>query len=118
MFLNEKKRGGNFRPAFKTPDEVRKENTTRPNPEFEIILATIDSLGATLENLLLQPDTRRNKIEAMRIYISLAYELERLPKMNKNKVKKYSEAVKESKTANYKTLRKIIKNIFGLELIT
>ena len=117
-FFTDKKEGGNFHPLFKTPDEVRRENTTRPDKEFETILKKVDNLGATLENLLTQPDTRRNKIDSMRVYIELSYELERLPQMNNNKVKEYSEAIRKSKKANYNTLRKIIREIFGLKLIT
>ncbi len=117
-FFNDRKEGGNFHPLFKTPDEVRRENTTRPDKEFETILKKVDTLGETLESVLSKPDTQQNKIEAMRIYILLAYELERLPKMNKDNMVKFSEAVKESKKATYNKLRKIIAEVFGLKLIT
>ena len=117
-FFTDKKQGGNYHPVFKTPEEVKRENTTRPDKEFETILCRIDELGETLESVLSKPDTRQNKIEAMRIYILLAYELERLPKMNKDKMVKFSEAVRESKKATYNKLRKIIAEVFGLKLIT
>ena len=112
MFLNEKKQGGKSRPAFKTPSEVRKENRENPTTEEKAISKNISNLEIQFSDLIGKPKTRKNKVELLKIQISLFYHIERLPKMNNKRVKKLAMIIKEvEKNNNLNNLIKIERNL-------
>ena len=96
----------------KTPDEVRKENRENPTTEEKTISEKISNLEIKFSDLIGKPKTRQNKIELLKIQISLFYHIERLPKMNNKRVKKLAMIIKEiENNNNLNELKNIERNL-------
>jgi len=112
IFNNEKKQGGDFRPVFKSPDQVKKENKETPTNYAKHISKINDTLENEFYALDEKPPTKQNQIDKLKCQIKLFYQIERLPKMNKSVVKKLSLIV--NNLDRQKNLKKLIEIERGL----
>jgi hypothetical protein len=96
----------------KTPSEVKKENRENPTTEEKAISKKISNLEIEFSDLERKPKTRLNKIELLKVQIKLYYHIERMPKMNKNKVRKLSKVIKDIENNNsLKELEKLERKL-------
>ncbi len=100
----------------KTPSEVKKENQENPTTKEKRLNKMINTEQANFDTLILKPKTRHNKIQLLKSQITLFYLIEKMPKMNKSKVKKISEIVREIEDyKSLETLREIEELIYEIE---
>jgi hypothetical protein len=98
--------------SVKTPKEVKKENQEKPTTHEKRMIEKIETEQANFETLILKPKTRHNKIQLLKSQIKLYYYIEKLPLMNKSKVKKLSVIIKKlDKNNNLNNLIKIERRL-------
>ncbi len=83
----------------KTPSEVKKENQENPTTKEKRLNKMINTEQANFDTLILKPKTRHNKIQLLKSQITLFYLIEKMPKMNKSKVKKITTKSRFEKSA-------------------
>ena len=98
--IESKKQVAELPPVLKDSDQLKKENKENPTKSELSIISIIESLQNSFESLIQKPKTRHNKIVLLKINISLLYHIERLPKMNKKRVKKLAMILKEIENNN------------------
>ena len=105
-----------FPPVVKSPKEVKKENQENPTTHEKRLNKKIEIEQANFDTLILKPKTRNNKIQLLKSQINLFYLIEKMPKMNKSKVKKISEIIREIEDyKSLETLREIEELIYEIE---
>ena len=115
IFQDEKK-VANLQPSFKTPDQVKKENSEFPT-KYEIFLnSEMEKLNVEFSDLIGKPKTQQNKIRLLKIQIFSFYLIEKMPKRNNSKVKKISEIIKDIElNNNLEELKNIERNLFKMK---
>ena len=115
IFQDEKK-VANLQPSFKTPDQVKKENSEFPT-KYEIFLnSEMEKLNSEFSDLIGKPKTQQNKIRLLKIQIFSFYLIEKMPKRNNSKVKKISKIIKDIElNNNLKSLKEIEELIYEIE---
>ena len=108
----DKKPQANFSPVVKSVNEVKKENQENPTTEEKRMIEKIKTEQTNFDTLILKPKTRHNKIQLLKSQIKLYYYIEKLPLMNKSKVKKLSVIIKKlDKNNNLNNLKNIERKL-------
>ncbi len=115
-FFKDEKQVANLPPVFKTPEQVKKENSEFPT-KYEIFLnSEMEKLNVEFSDLIGKPKTQQNKIRLLKIQIFSFYLIEKMPKRNNSKVKKISKIIKDIElNNNLKSLKEIEELIYEIE---